>query len=235
MNPFDLPPVAATLDALYHLVLQLITVFEPWAGASSAALAVVALTAAVRLVLLPVAISQVRAEIARRRIAPHVEALRTRHRSDRQALTAALQQLYTSEKVSPIAGIGPTLLQAPVLAGVYALFSHATIAGHANLLLAHTVFGAALGLNLVAGLPHFGAFVVILLLLVAVVELTRRANVRFAVQPADAAPGTEALARVLPFVTVIFAALAPFAAALYLATSAAWTLGERAILRRRLA
>ncbi|BDZ49922.1 membrane protein [Frondihabitans sucicola] len=235
MNPFDLPPVAAALDGLYHLVMALITTLEPWAGASAAALAIVTLTAAVRLVLLPVAISQVRAEIQRRRIAPRVEALRTRHRSDREALTRALGRLYTSERVSPVAGIGPTLLQVPVLAGVYALFSHATIAGHANALLAHTVFGAALGANLVAGLPHVAAFVVILLLLAGVVELTRRANLRFAPQPATPVPGAAALARVLPFVTVVFAALAPFAAALYLVTSAAWTLGERAILRRRLA
>jgi YidC/Oxa1 family membrane protein insertase len=43
------------------------------------------------------------------------------------------------------------------------------------------------------------------------------------------------LLRVLPFVSVVFAAFAPLAAALYLVTSASWTLLERAVLRRALA
>jgi YidC/Oxa1 family membrane protein insertase len=41
------------------------------------------------------------------------------------------------------------------------------------------------------------------------------------------------LARVLPYVTVVIAAFAPLAAALYLLTTVAWTLGERRLLLRR--
>jgi hypothetical protein len=37
---------------------------------------------------------------------------------------------------------------------------------------------------------------------------------------------------VAPFITVIFAALVPLAAGLYLLTSTTWTLAERAVLRR---
>ncbi|OUD88438.1 hypothetical protein BC477_10615 [Clavibacter michiganensis subsp. michiganensis] len=47
--------------------------------------------------------------------------------------------------------------------------------------------------------------------------------------------GMTAMMRVLPFVTVVFAGIAPLAAALYLLSSAAWTLLERAALRRVLA
>jgi YidC/Oxa1 family membrane protein insertase len=42
-----------------------------------------------------------------------------------------------------------------------------------------------------------------------------------------------ALARVMPFVTVLVAAVVPLAAGLYLLTTAAWTVIERAVLRRR--
>jgi YidC/Oxa1 family membrane protein insertase len=38
--------------------------------------------------------------------------------------------------------------------------------------------------------------------------------------------------RLLPFVTVAIAAFVPLAAGLYLATSTAWTLAERAVLGR---
>jgi YidC/Oxa1 family membrane protein insertase len=48
-----------------------------------------------------------------------------------------------------------------------------------------------------------------------------------------AASGAQAaLARVLPFATVAIAAFVPLAAGLYLATSTAWTLAERAVLGR---
>jgi YidC/Oxa1 family membrane protein insertase len=123
------------------------------------------------------------------------------------------------------------------------------IAGHANALLGHVLAGAALGASLVGSVGPVAAgvaagavwpFVVLLVVLALVVELRRRADLR-AVGPVVATPGQEALpglatvARVLPFATVVVAAFVPLAAALYMVTSAAWTLGERALLRRVLA
>jgi YidC/Oxa1 family membrane protein insertase len=46
---------------------------------------------------------------------------------------------------------------------------------------------------------------------------------------------TAAVTRILPYTTVVIAAFVPLAAGLYLLTSAAWTLAERAVLRRRIA
>jgi len=52
--------------------------------------------------------------------------------------------------------------------------------------------------------------------------------------PADQAARTSAaLARLAPFITVVFAAFVPLAAGLYLLTTTAWTLAERTLLRRR--
>jgi YidC/Oxa1 family membrane protein insertase len=48
----------------------------------------------------------------------------------------------------------------------------------------------------------------------------------------QAARTSAALARLAPFITVIFAAFVPLAAGLYLLTTTAWTLAERALLRR---
>jgi YidC/Oxa1 family membrane protein insertase len=46
---------------------------------------------------------------------------------------------------------------------------------------------------------------------------------------------TAALTAILPYTTLVIAAFVPLAAGLYLLTSAAWTLAERAVLRRRIA
>ncbi|NRD27228.1 membrane protein insertase YidC [Frigoribacterium sp. VKM Ac-2836] len=250
MDLSTFPPIAVVLGGLQSLVTTLGVLVEPVAGASAAAFGVVLLTLLVRLVLVPVGVSQVRAEIARRRLAPAIADL-TRRISDPQARSKALMALYASEKVSPAAGCLPTLAQAPVLTAVYSLFAHSEIAGHANTLLTHTLGGAALGANLFVtlgtGLAAIWPYLVLLVVLGIVVELGRRANLRFTgatagvVGPAGGAPGQEALAglggmlRWLPYVSVVFAAFAPLAAALYLVTSATWTLGERAVLRRVLA
>nr|WP_208393262.1 membrane protein insertase YidC [Frigoribacterium faeni] len=237
------PPFAVVLDGLHTVVVALGDAVEPFAGASSSALAVVLLTLLVRALLVPVGVSQVRAEIGRRRLAPALADLRRRIR-DPQALQRATAALYTSEKVSPLAGCLPTLAQAPVLTAVWSLFSHPLIAGHANALLGHGLAGAALGATLVGsvggGFAVVGPFAVLLVVLAVVVELRRRADLRAAGPAAsttaqEAVPGLATIARVVPFVSVVVAAFVPLAAALYLVTSAAWTLGERALLRRLLA
>ena len=246
------PPVAVVLDGLHSFVALLAALVEPAVGDLSSALAVVLLTVVVRLVLVPVGVSQVRAEIGRRRLAPRVAEL-TRRVTDPQERSRRLMELYSSEKVSPLAGCLPTLAQAPVLMAVYSLFAHPTIAGHANELLSHTLGGAVLGANLPvalgAGLATVWPYLVLLAVLAVVVELTRRASLRAAGPAAAGAPvpgapgsagpatvpGMTGMLRVLPFVSVVFAAFAPLAAALYLVTSASWTLLERAVLRRALA
>jgi YidC/Oxa1 family membrane protein insertase len=246
MDLSTFPPIAVVLGGLQSLVTTLGVLVEPVVGASAAAVGIVLLTLLVRLVLVPVGVSQVRAEIARRRLAPAIADL-TRRIADPEARSKALMALYATEKVSPLAGCLPTLAQAPVLTAVYSLFAHSEIAGHANTLLTHTLGGAALGANLFVtlgtGLAAVWPYLVLLVLLAIVVELSRRATVRFtgsaagptAGQGQEALPGMAGVLRWLPFVSVLFAAFAPLAAALYLVTSAAWTLGERAVLRRVLA
>jgi len=236
------PPFAVVLDGLSSSVALLASLAEPVAGDAASAVAVVLLTLVVRLVLVPVGASQVRAELGRRRLAPRVAEL-NRRVTDPQERSRALTELYSSAGVSPLAGCLPVLAQTPVLIAVYSVFAHPSIAGHANALLGETLAGVALGANLPTTLAAGGApvwpYLVLLAVLAVVVEVGRRLNERFArtgavvaADPTPAVPGMSTALRVLPFVSVAFAALAPLAAALYLVTSATWTVLERVVLRR---
>jgi YidC/Oxa1 family membrane protein insertase len=242
MDLTTLPVVGPLLHSGADLLAATAAALSPVAGGFAAATAVVLLTLAVRAVLVPLAVLQVRAERDRRRLAPRIAALRKRYGTDTERLRRAMQELYTSEHVSPLAGCLPVLAQAPVLSLVYTLFTHASIGGVANTLLGATLLGVPLGHSLVVTLAsplwlHAWVVVVLLAVLAVVVEATRRANLRWspAAVPDPAVPGAAAsvaIGRYAPFVTVVFAAIAPLAAALYVVTSAAWTLGERAVLRR---
>jgi YidC/Oxa1 family membrane protein insertase len=245
MDITTLPGLSTLLHAGTTLVTTLTDLLTPVAGTAAAALAVVLLTLAVRVLLVPLAVLQVRAERDRRRLAPRIAELRRRAGTDTARFQRSVQQLYADERVSPLAGCLPVLAQAPVVSLLYTLFTHASIDGTVNTLLRATLAGIPLAQSAVTVVTsplwvHGWVVLLLLVVLAVVVELTRRAQLHGNRAPASqsgdpAGSGATAMAgiaRWMPFVSVGFAAIAPLAAALYVVTSAVWTLGERAVLRR---
>jgi YidC/Oxa1 family membrane protein insertase len=229
MNLFDFPPFAAALDAASTALGLLGTAVSP-------GLAIALVTIAIRAALIPLSLAVVRAEGHRRRLAPQLARLRIRYAKNPDRLRTETLALYAAEKVSPIAGFLPGLAQAPVLTLVYAIFTSNTIHGHANALLHATLFGAPLGRHLIAAvsgaLPTDVVAVCLIVVIGLIAWLSRRATRRSAL-PLD--PPQQRIADVLsfaPFLTVLFAAVVPLAATLYLAVSTTWTLIERHVMRK---
>lgn len=244
MDLYSFAPIAAALDVAHTAITALISLLAPVAGTYSAALAVVLITVIVRIALIPASRATVRGEIQRRRLAPKIAALRQRYATNPELLQRKTMELYSSEKVSPFAGCLPAVIQAPVLSLLYGLFILATIGGHANSLLAFELFGMPLGTSLVgaiaAGAPPL-ELLVFLALIVAigiVAWFSRRATRRYLGEPQGDVPAAmqSALGILswMPFLTVLFAAIVPLAATLYLAVTTTWTLLERQLLRRML-
>lgn len=241
MDFFSWPPIAALLDGAYSLVTALSTAVEPIAGTAAGLVAVVILTMLVRIVLIPVGVSQVRAEYSRRRIAPRLAELQRRHKGDRETLAQKTMELYREEQASPFAGMLPLLAQIPVVTLLYAVFTHPTIAGHANALLGEHAFGAPLGTSFVgltgAGSGVWPAILVyfgVLGLIAIVTTVSRRVLTLPQPEGSSAPVGMLRALSFLPYVTVVFAAFVPLAAAVYILTSTAWTVAERWTLRRLL-
>lgn len=244
MNPYEFPPIAAALDAAHALITWLIATLDPLVAGAAAALAVVLVTLVVRAALIPASASAVRGEMSRRRLAPQIALLRKRYGSRPEVMQRKTMELYSREKVSPFAGFLPLLIQAPVLSLLYGLFVLPTIGGHANALLTETFLGVPLGSSL-AGSISAGAspnqllvFGALMLVIGVVAWFSRRVTVRYAGDAADDAPPAmrqlSGILSWLPFLTVVFAAIVPLAATIYLTVTTAWTLVERQLLRRAL-
>jgi YidC/Oxa1 family membrane protein insertase len=246
MDLYAFPPIAALLDGAHAALMGLAALLDPLIGVSSAAAAVVLVTLFVRAALIPVGISQAKAERTRARLAPKIAELRKRHSADPERLQRETMALYTAEGTSPLAGCLPLLIQAPIVGVIYALFILPTIAGHPNALLEQTFFGVPLGSSLAgsiasgtltpASLVVFGVVIVSIAL---VGEVTRRVFRIQVANPADATaasplalPGAQRLLGLLQFITAVIAVFVPLAAALYLLVTVAWTLGQRVVLRR---
>lgn len=237
MDPFALPPLAALLDLTTQGLLALTALLSSVAGGVAAALAVVLVTLAVRIALVPLGVSQARAERDRARLAPRLRALRERWGKNPERLQRETMQLYREAGVSPFAGCLPLLAQAPVVGLLYAVFLHPSVGGHANALLAEQLAGVQLGTTLLTALVSgsadamtFALVAIVVAVIAGAGELTRR----FLRPPFDPATprSVVVVTSVLPFTTAIVALFVPLAAALYLAVTTVWTFGQRWILRR---
>ncbi|MEU3567464.1 YidC/Oxa1 family membrane protein insertase [Kitasatospora sp. NPDC036755] len=225
--------VLAVLDpavALAHAVVAAVAQLVP------TALAIVLFTVAVRLALHPLARAAARGEKARARLAPRVAALQRKHKDRPERLREALAELYREEKASPFAGCLPVLVQIPFFSVMYRLFTTP------NDLLDHTLFGVPLGLHVTGahGAGQWAVFGVLFAGLTAVGVVNfrrarRAAAVAKAAAPGTARPAPQPGAGLLPYLSfgsVLFAALVPAAAVLYLLTAGVWSAAERAWLYR---
>ena len=248
MNIYEFLPIRLLVEAAYTVVTGISDILEPLAGSFSAALAVIVLTILVRAVLIPVGVSQVRAGITRKRLAPKISELQKKYKDKPELMQQKLMELYKEENASPFAGCLPVLAQMPVLMAVYGLFINSTIGGHANELLGHTLFGLPLNRSFVTLLGAgdlTGTAITVYLVLVVLITVVAAFSVPETPTAPPAKNGADAPAMpdlsgvmktlsFMPFLTAIFALFVPLAAALYLATTTTWTLGERLVLNRLL-
>lgn len=90
----------------------------------SAGIGIILFTVGVRLILAPLQIVQLRSAKAMQRLQPQLAELRQKHGKDRQALSEATMALYKEHRVNPAMGCLPTLLQFPILIGLFYALLH---------------------------------------------------------------------------------------------------------------
>ncbi len=219
----------APVNAAYHLVNMIATTIEPLAGGYAAALAIVLCTIAVRLLLLPLSLAAIRGEKSRATLMPEIRKIQERHGKNPERVQREVAKLQSESGTTLLAGCLPMFAQLPFFWVMYSLFTTAIVAGHANQLLAGTIFGAPLGIHwpLFASTP---AYLGLAVLLAVVAFFSSRRQLRQLDE--SASPMSRRIARVLPFGTLVTAAFIPMAAGLYLLTTTTWTLMERTILTR---
>src|SRR5579864_7180402 len=283
------------VDVMFRLISGLSGVLTPVLGGVAAVAAIIVFTMAVRAVLMPLSFRAMRGQAVQARLAPQLQALRTRYGKQPERLQREMTALYKREGTSLFAGITPLLLQWPLLSVVYILFRSPQVAGKPNVLLSHDLLGVPLGMHWLSGagaaslqgLVFLGVFAALAALVWLSARLGRLMTAaQAAALPAPVAPakgggsgkraagqltsgraagsgkrasgqftsgraagsgqsagsagsgaavpaGTPGwLVRVLPYLTVAFAAFVPLAAGVYLITSVAWSLGERTFFWR---
>lgn len=81
--------------------------------------AIVLVTLMLRLVFFPLATAQYRSMANMRKVQPRLMAIRERYQNDKARMNQAMMQLYKEEKINPLGGCLPILVQIPVFLALY--------------------------------------------------------------------------------------------------------------------
>ncbi|HVI37905.1 MAG TPA: membrane protein insertase YidC [Gaiellales bacterium] len=257
LNPF--------YNAIAWLVVHIHDGLAPIFGASSGAawaLSIVLLTMAMRLLLFPLFVKQIKSQRAMSALQPQMKELQTKYKNDKERLNQEMMALWKEAGTNPFAGCLPIVVQIPVFFALFRVLNsmHPDKAGnyhsHFNGILSEDltrqaanakVFGVPIGASFSSsthtlGLLHASATSVKLLsaILIVIMAATtfitqRQLMARNKASGAAAMPGNQqTLLYILPLVFAVFGLKFPLGVLLYWLTTNLWSMGQQYVVIKRM-
>ena len=212
--------VANILQPLMDAAEAVILFFHDDVGLSWG-FAIVALTFATRILILPLSVSQIRSMRALQAYAPQIKALQERYKDDKQRQQRELIAFYQENKINPLASCIPLLLQLPVFLALYQLLNSEAFKDDVradppiDFFFINDLTEKATGGPLIA-----------LIILFIITQLGASAVM------AGRAEGTQrTIMFVLPFAFAPFVITFPAGLAVYWISTNIWTLGQQLVVR----
>jgi YidC/Oxa1 family membrane protein insertase len=87
-------------------------------------IAIILLTCTVMLVLFPLTAKQARSMIAMQRVQPEIKKIQQKYKDDRQKQNEEVMRFYQENKINPLSGCFPLLMQMPVFIALFGLLRH---------------------------------------------------------------------------------------------------------------
>jgi len=241
-------PVMAAwiLDPIYNVMGAVLAFF--YSVVPSYGLAIILLTMTVRIFLIPLTTKQVRSQQAMQRIQPELKRLQAKYKNDRQQLNKEMMDFYKENKVNPVAGCLPILLQTPLFLVLYRLIlglNHQPLPKHLpkSSELYTSLSGAggkmvSLGVDLARSastVKGFGSAVPYYLLIALTVATgyyqQRQMTARLSKDAVN--PQMQMIGKVFPVVFGFISFNLPAGVVLYFIVSNLWQVGQQAITFRK--
>ena len=235
------PVLAWILDPIYNAMGSVLAFF--FSVVASYGVAIALLTVTVRIFLIPLTAKQVKSQQAMQRIQPELKRLQAKYKNDRQKLNEEMMKFYRENKVNPLAGCLPILLQAPLFIVLYRLIldlSHDEGPKHIprdSKLFSSLVESAGEMVSWVMDLAKTASSAggVLYYLLVALTVATgyyqqRQMTARL---PKDAVnPQMQMITKVFPIIIGVVSLSVPAGVVVYFIVSNLWQIGQQAITFR---
>lgn len=84
--------------------------------------AVIALTIIIRLILYPLMLKSIRSQKILAELQPQIQEIQQKYKNDKERQSKEMMALYQKEKINPLGGCLPLLLQLPILIALYRVF-----------------------------------------------------------------------------------------------------------------
>jgi len=145
------------LDIIAQPMYQLLKFLHGYLG--NWGLSIIALTVIIKGIFFPLSAASYKSMARMKKVTPKMTAIREKYGSDRMKMNQAMMELYKTEKINPLGGCLPIVIQIPVFISLYwALLAtvemrHAPFYGWITDLSApDTLFGTIPGINMPVGL-----------------------------------------------------------------------------------
>lgn len=177
--------------------------------------AIMVLTLIIRLGMFPIAQRQFQSMAQMRLVQPKMKALQERYKDDKPKMQQELMKLYKDEKINPLAGCLPILIQIPIFYALYKVLMLTIEMRHQPFALWIKDLSApdpAHILNLFGLLPFTPPSILSIGILALILGVTM--FLQFRLNPAPADPVQEQVFKIMPWLFMFI--MAPFAAGLLL-------------------
>jgi YidC/Oxa1 family membrane protein insertase len=106
---------------MFHFLARPVLLFLKWIFnfVHNYGFAIIIMTIAIRIAMLPLAAKSFKSMAKIRQLAPMIAQVKENYKDDKQAMNKAIMELYVREKINPVAGILPLLLQIPIFFALY--------------------------------------------------------------------------------------------------------------------
>lgn len=132
-NGLDLTVDYGFLWFISQLLFWLLTVIQSFV--SNWGVAIIIITIIVKGIMYPLTKIQYESAAKMRNLKPKIEELQARYKEDRQKMGPAMMELYRKEKVNPMGGCLPILIQMPIFFALYWVFVESVELRHAPFML----------------------------------------------------------------------------------------------------
>jgi len=105
------------LTIIANPLFWVMTLFNSWVH--NWGIAIILLTVLIKLIFFPLSAASYRSMAKMRLVAPKLEKIKQQHGDDREQLNRAMMDLYKTEKINPLGGCLPVLVQIPVFIALY--------------------------------------------------------------------------------------------------------------------
>ncbi len=178
--------------------------------------AIIAITVLLKLAFFPLSAASYRSMARMRKLQPEMQSLRERYGADRQQLSQEVMALYKREKVNPMGGCLPMLIQMPVFIALYWVLSESIELRHAPWILWITDLSVRDPLYVLPVLNGISMFVLQTL------------------QPAPPDPTQAKVMKVMPLMFSFFFVFFPAGLVLYWTVNSVLSIAQQWVITRRI-